>query len=387
MKKNCCSSNILTAMVSTLIFLATPSSAFARVFQVNQGDSIQEAVDAASNGDTIQINPGVYTGTPGSDAVVTVVGKHRITITGSSSAVIDAEGHNYGILVGVDAEIVAPDCPQNTIRNFTLQGLTIKNADDTAVRLVGVNGFNLSNTVYLDNEEYGPFPVCSRNGLIADNYASGHDDAAIYVGNDDNVVVRGNTVTQSTIGVEIENSTNCTVNDNSLTNNTGGILVVVLPGLPIPMTENVNIYDNHIIENNFVSGAPTLLPTGTGILNLGGDDVTIHDNIISGNNTVGLALFGNPFSFEDPRIDPFVDNNKIYDNTLLENGRHPDPQQPLFPTADIVFIPDVVVMSPDGLTVLLPDPDPFDNCFTDNVFETEFIFYDEMISDLSIFGC
>ncbi|MGR9117097.1 MAG: parallel beta-helix domain-containing protein [Gammaproteobacteria bacterium] len=388
MKQNQSSSSILATMAFTLIFIVVPSGVFARVLNVNRGDSIQDAVDAASSGDTIQINPGVYTGTPGSAAVVTVE-QSGITIRGSKGAVIDAECCNYGILVGVDAVIAAPDCPTTTIRNFNLQGLTIKNAEETAVRLVGVDGFTLSKTVYLDNGEYGPFPVCSKNGLIADNFASGHNDAAIYVGNDDNVDVRDNTVTQSTIGVEIENSTNCTVHDNKLFNNTGGILVVVLPGLPMTSTENVEIYHNYVIGNNFVSGEPTLLPPGTGVLNLGADMVEIHDNIISGNHTVGLALFGNPLLFADQRpINPFIDNNTIQNNTIILNGQNPDNGPPQIPAADIVFIPDVVIMNPDGsLTVLSSDPDPFDNCFTDNIFKSEFTFFDEMVSDLSVFDC
>lgn len=198
----------------------------------------------------------------------------------------------------------------------------------------------------------------------------GHNDAAIYVGNDDNVVVRNNTVTQSMIGVEIENSTNCTVNDNVLTGNTGGMLIVVLPNLPIPKTESVEIHDNAIIENNFTSGEPTLLPTGTGILALGSDDVRIHDNMVLGNDTVGLALFANPSALADPRIDPFVDNNTVHDNKIHDNGHNPDPVQPFFPAADIVFIADVVDMS-NG-EVLIQDPDPIDNCFKNNDFDTDF---------------
>ena len=63
-----------------------------------------------------------------------------------------------------------------------------------------VDGFSMTGGVYLDNDEYGPFPVCSRNGVIAHNFASGHNDAAIYVGDDDNVEVRNNLTRAASAG-------------------------------------------------------------------------------------------------------------------------------------------------------------------------------------------
>jgi pectin methylesterase-like acyl-CoA thioesterase len=53
--------------------------------------AIQEAVDAASPGDTIKVAPGTYTGPTVS------VKTSALTIAGSKSAVIDASGNTYGI--------------------------------------------------------------------------------------------------------------------------------------------------------------------------------------------------------------------------------------------------------------------------------------------------
>jgi len=356
------------AIALFVLALAFPATSSAKVIVVD--GSIQDAVDAASPGDVILVPAGLYTGTSG-DAVVSV-DKDDITIKGSTAAVIDATGFDTGILVGPRAR--PSTCPQALVRNFKLQGLTIQNADDTGVRLVGVAGFSLTHSIYLDNEEYGPFPVCSSDGVIAHNFAAGHKDAAIYVGDDDGVVVRNNTVTTSAIGIEIENSLNSTIRANVITGNTAGILVVVLPGLPIPETTNVTIQANVIADNNADNpggGFVGAIPPGTGILNVGGDAVTIRNNRITGHRTVGVAIIGNGFGevFGDLRIDPFVDDNVVANNNITGNGFDAAPGS-IFPGADIIFFPDVV--NPLTGEFLFPDPDPGNNCFANNAFDSDF---------------
>lgn len=366
-------SGYFTAVLVALVVLVAPSVAGAKVVVVQT--TIQAAVDQAEPGDTVQVPPGVYTGTAGDDQVVKVT-KDDITIKGGPSAVIDAAGFEFGIKVGSDDPITPAGCPAIAVRNFKIQGLTIKNADDTGVKLVAVEGFTMTQGTYLDNEEYGPFPVCSRDGVISHNFASGHKDAAIYVGDDDNVVVRNNTVINSAIGIEIENSINCTVRNNIMNGNTAGMLVVVLPGLPMPFTDNVVITNNVITNNNLPNPGGGLvglfLPTGTGILNVGGDNVRIRGNVISGNDSFGVAIIGNAFGilFGDPRIEPFVDGNVVRNNTITNNGNSPDPLRALTPGADIVFIPDVI--NPLTGLPLQADPDPTDNCFKNNAFGSDF---------------
>ena len=260
------------------------------------------------------------------------------------------------------------------VTNFTIKGFTIQNAEDTGVRLVGVDGFSMTHGTYLDNDEYGPFPVCSSNGLVAHNFASGHDDAAIYVGDSVGVEVRNNVVLDSAIGIEIENSIDSEVHHNVMSGNVAGMLVVVLPGLPIAETTNVSIHHNVITDNNLSpnpgGGFVALLPVGTGILNVGGDGVVTEFNTITGNDSVGIASIGNPFSGLDPRIEPFVDDSVTRFNNITGNGANPDPINALTPGADIVFIPGVVDL--DTGMIVLPDPDPSDNCYEKNVFDVDF---------------
>jgi Right handed beta helix region len=169
-------------------------------------------------------------------------------------------------------------------------------------------------------------------------------------------------VVDGLIGIEVENSVGVTVRRNELTGNTAGILVVALPGLPVPMVEDVTIEDDVVSRNNLPNPIPPdsgdevgLIPTGTGIANLGGDDVLIEGNSVIENDSVGVAIIQNFLAGPDPKVDPDPDDTEVRGNRILTNGLDPDPLRPLAPGADILYDG-----SGDG------------NCFADNVFQTEF---------------
>lgn len=100
------------------------------------------------------------------------------------------------------------------------------------------------------------------------------------------------------------------------------------------------------------------------------DNVGIHRNFIVDNGSFGVATIGNFFVFEDPRLEPFVDGQVVRHNAILKNGGDPDPLRLLTPPADIIFVPDRI--DPTTGMVVLPDLDPSDNCYADNLFETDF---------------
>jgi parallel beta-helix repeat-containing protein len=330
--------------------------------------TIQAALDAANPGDTILVPPGTY-----HESVR--VTKDNITIVGSRGAIIDA-GNRIGIRVGIGSRSVVNGiqvCPALALHNFILKGLTIRNARFAGVFLIGVDGYHLTGTKYVDNPIYGPFPVCSANGIIDFNSVEGGSslstnmgiDAGIYVGDSNTVTVRKNSVTNYAAGIEIENTSNAVVEENVLRGNSGGILVFVLPGLDKPFSDNVRIEHNEVIHNNVPNPVPFepgptgdplgQLPTGTGILNVGADDVLITNNKVIGNDSLGVAIIQNPFGGLDPRIEPNPDRNKVRRNVILQNGRSPDPVRALSPGVDIAY---------DGTGV--------GTCFIDNIFRTEF---------------
>jgi parallel beta-helix repeat protein len=337
---------------------------------VKNGESIQDAVDAANPGDTIIVRPGTYTAPAGADAVVTVL-KDDITLIGNKNAVIEATGVRYGIRAGSRDG----GCLLGNLRNFHLEGFTIQNADNSGVLVANADGYSMVGGTYIDNAEYGPYPVCSTDGYVGYNTATGHNDAAVYIGQSVGGTVEFNNVQDSTIGIEVENSSNIIVRKNQTRYNTAGIFVVVLPGLFLPYSENVLVEDNLVKDNNRPNNIPppnnlSLLPIGTGILNLGADNLVIEKNVVEGNDSFGIASSGDPFFVLDPRIEPFADGLEVRDNVLHDNGTNPDPDRALTAGADIVYSADVVFPASIPLPTI-PDPDPFDNCFDGNVYGTE----------------
>jgi parallel beta-helix repeat protein len=324
--------------------------------------SIQAAVDAARPGDTIVVPPGRY-----HESVS--IQKSRITVKGSRGAVLDASGFAVGIRAATGPG--GPGCPAPTLSDIRIDGLRIENASFTGVLLRGVDRFAVQDGLYTGNEEYAIFPICSQNGTIDGNDVEGTDDAAIYVGNSHDVVVEGNHATDSTVGIEIENSTGIVVRGNSAIGNTSGIVTFVLPGLAVPVTENVLIEHNVVMHNNRPNrllpseDVVGLIPAGTGILTVGADRVTVRDNRVVGNDSGGIALIALPIPNPDPRVDPFPDNNQVAGNVALANGRSPDLLRSPFPGADLIY-----------------DGSGRGTCFADNVFATSVPTALE-----SLFGC
>lgn len=343
----------LAAICACTAPLAAAAPAGATTITVSPTGSttaIQAAVDAASPGDTINVRPGLYTGP------TVHVDTSRLTIRGPKSAVIDAAGNDFGLTVGPAPNIPA-GCGTDPnfaypVRDFTIDGLTIRNADDTGIFLMGVDRFRVTGGTYTGSGEYGIFPRCSRDGRVDHNIGSGGDDALIYVGVDKRITVEENILTNGELGIELENTDDTIVRGNLTKGNTVGIFVIVLPGLPTDATNRVLIEDNVVLKNNRpnpfppVCSAPDtppgcvpdftedlqLLPSGSGILNVGGHDVTIRDNVVTGNDTVGIGAVQNPI------VGASSDRTSITRNVALRNGTNPDPRSS--GAGDIIYLDD-----------------------------------------------
>ncbi|MEO8415246.1 MAG: parallel beta-helix domain-containing protein [Ginsengibacter sp.] len=304
---------------------------------VHQGQSIQDAIDAAAPGTTIYIEPGIYTGEiEVTKAGIQLIGK---TCFAFEKIIIQNSGNeDCGIMVHKGGD------------GFVLKNVTVRNFGENGVYLEYVDNFLLSNVTAINNTEYGLYPVHCKNGVIEYCTASGSADTGIYVGQSENVVMQYNTAFANVNGLEIENCSNTAAYKNHSYDNVAGILVVLLPGLSVKASSDIVVAENNFENNNHVNfgdpsgGFEALVPSGTGILNVGCDKVTIKNNKISNNKFTGIATVSDlvlgalaglpPEAFAD--IDPFPDNSKITDNVLVNNGTAPPAGLPL-PGVDLLW--------------------------------------------------
>jgi parallel beta-helix repeat protein len=178
---------------------------------------------------------------------------------------------------------------------------------------------------------YGVYPVQSTDVLIERVEVTGVDDAGIYAGQSENVIVRDSVAYGNVLGIELENTLGGEVYGNHVYDNSVGIFLVLLPNLTSKVSGMARVYDNRVEGNNHANFAPEgnlarLVPAGVGILVLSSDDNEVYNNIIGDNQTTGLALFSlvSTGFFEELDIGPNPENNWMHDNQYENNGFDPD---------------------------------------------------------------
>lgn len=319
---------------------ATPASTF------------QAAADAADAEDTILLEPGAYVEEVIlKDSGLSVLGLAdcgtggRAVVTPPSPASFDGVSHCGSRLPGCTE--IADD--------VLFQGFEVNDFLENDIYSVGVDGVTYRDMITRgpgnsSRTRYGLFPVQSRNVLIEGSVATGINDAALYVGQSIDIVIRDNEVYGNVAGLEVENSANAEVYGNHAHDNAAGILVFKLAGLPVQTSDCHYIHDNRSENNNGPnfgsSGIISILPSGIGMLVLSNDGGVFENNVVVGNKSIGLSVVDqqvvnvlfSPPPFPSPSPDQDVNDNALVGSTITGNGFDPDSAIGAF-AADVVFAP------------------------------------------------
>jgi len=225
-----------------------------------------------------------------------------------------------------------------TSNGVTIRDLAVEDTPGDAIKFLGADGVTIQRTrvewtggVNTTNGSYGLYPVQCQRVLIEDSVVKGASDSGVYVGQSDQVIVRGNDVELNVAGIEIENSSHADVHDNTATANTGGILVFNLPGLEVENGAGTRIFANQVFDNNTPNFAPDgnivgLVPTGTGIAVLAAHHVEIFGNDVHDHKSVNLGIISyttTMIAVTDPHYDVYPTAIDIHDNTFAGTSDMP----------------------------------------------------------------
>ncbi|MEO1659735.1 MAG: parallel beta-helix domain-containing protein [Pseudomonadota bacterium] len=243
---------------------------------------------------------------------------------GEGQTILDFSGQTgagEGLLITSD-DVIVEDF---TIRNTTGDGIKSKGADRIIYRDLTVEWTGGPDE---NNGAYGVYPVESTDILVERVTVRGASDAGIYVGQSDNIIVRDSLAEFNVAGIEIENSTRADVYNNTVTNNTGGILVFDLPDLPKVGGHSTRIYGNQIFGNNTRNFAPpgnivAGVPSGTGVIVQANEKVEIFDNTLTDNRTAHVLLVAYSPEFSDERYNPLPRKVTVTQNVYENGGYEP----------------------------------------------------------------
>ncbi|SES99864.1 parallel beta-helix repeat (two copies) [Methanococcoides vulcani] len=253
--------------------LMSIGTAAATEWNVYPGDSIQDAVYGANNGDTIIVHPGVYT--------ENVDVNKELTIKSSSHAVVVADA--------TDVDVFKVTADNVNISGFYVIGATTANG----IFLNGVEGCIVTNNILSNNWQgiylYGPYLDRSSNNNLTGNIVS-DNRYGIFLSSSYNNNLTSNTVSNNVNdGIYVEDSYNNNLTSNTVSNNTGHGIVLYYGG-----------YNN--LTSNTVSG------NYWGILLEDSSNNNLTSNTVSNNIYYGIRLL------EASTIDNLIYNN-YFNNT------------------------------------------------------------------------
>ena len=225
--------------------------------------------------------------------------------------------------------------------DFRIEGLTIEDTKGDALKINSGENITIRDVRVrwtdgpkTTNGAYGLYPVKTKNVLIENSQSFGAADAGIYVGQSKNVVVRGCRAEQNVAGIEIENSVNADVYDNTATKNTGGILVFNMPNLS-QAGHASRVFHNKVIGNNTSNfakkgAAVASVPAGSGVVVNSNDKVEIFDNDIADSQTASIIISSyfstNYYNTRGVATDynPYPKGIFVYGNRIAGGGDSPD---------------------------------------------------------------
>ncbi len=239
--------------------------------------SIQDAINASNDGDTVYVYGGIYFEDIVISKSITILGENR------DITMIDTNGTGNGIYV--NASFV-------DVKGFTVSN-SGTNYFDAGIHLDKVQGCNISNN-YLSNNKYGVLLYNSDWNHLSGNNASNNVCGLCLRSSNSNNIFNNNLFLNEIEGIYLASANNNNIKNNNASNNNYGIYL------------ETSSYNN-IISNIAVSNTKDGLSLDSDFVLNTSNGNKIFDNIAISNERYGISLFS------------YSTNNMIKNNSVLHN--------------------------------------------------------------------
>jgi nitrous oxidase accessory protein len=234
--------------------------------------SIQDAVNDASNGDTIIVHNGIYYENLVLNKSITIVGEDRI------NTIVDGNGSGDTVIISAD---------NVCIRNFTIKN---KGASGTGIN-IKANQSVISENLIIDNNWSGiEAGSAFRNCTVSENTIMNNGYGIFFGKKTTNINFSTNDIGNNSLdGIYLDQSSDGIVTDNIIDKNGDD-------GLSLTFSNGIFVYKNFII-NSIDNGIYMYSST-----------VVINENIIAGSTEGGIFLRNS-------------NESQIVWNNIVENGK------------------------------------------------------------------
>jgi len=207
----------LLLLIASLSFAGHIRPVSAKTIHVYPGGSIQDAVNSASSGDTIIVDPGTY-----HEQVRIPYTLTNLVIIGNpanpATTIVDGMGTGTVFLLEQSAQNPYPAC-----NHINITGFAIRNAGDTHSAISsqrsntgGTNDYHNISRNIITSSEIGISLGTSHHNIIADNTFLNNSVSSIEILDADYNEIKGNTIQETAFGVRLISN----AIDNIVINNT-----------------------------------------------------------------------------------------------------------------------------------------------------------------------
>ncbi len=319
------SSRYLAPLAPLLVagFVAAPPADAASRHVVRPGESIQQAVDHASPGETVLLLPGTYR----ESVEVTVPG---VTIRGMGSGTVLAPGGSRSGTACARAGngICVTGTPGQPLPGVRIRSLTVSGFPGDGIAASWTDRMSVRGVLVQNNGQQGISQQLSTRGEFRHNVIRNNGQSGILLANvigreggaldTRGAVISGNDIQGNRFGVVIRRTRNLVVKHNSVTGNCGGVFVVGDEN--VPRAGAVSVHHNRVdLNNKFCGPSAHMKQTqGIGILVTGAEQTLVAHNVVRGNRgrtpmSGGIVLFRSHFGAPNSHI-------TVRDNTVRDNA-------------------------------------------------------------------